>query len=425
MRRQEPLQNASYFQDLNTTLAFLSLLIALALLVASAQPAQAQTYQVLYNFTNSLDGGFPRAGLTLDRAGSLYGTTSQGGAQNGGTVFKMALHNSSWIFSPLYSFAGGNDGFQPVARVIIGPNGSLYGTTLAGGGSQNCGCCGCGTVFNLQPNPTAAGAAIASWRETVLHRFTGDPTDGQGPQAEVIFDQAGSLYGTTFFGGSGGGTVFKMTPGSGGWTESTLYNFDSSHGGPYSPNAGVVIDNAGNLYGTTVSGAGSNSSGVVYQLTHSGSGWIENTIFAFGNSDLGAEPYAGVIFDSAGNLIGATTSGVNNFSGAAFELTPSNGNWIPSTVYKFSGIMNPYCGNGPYASLFMDTAGNLYGTNCGDSSVFELTPTSGGWVYTLLHSFDWDDQPLGGVVMDAHGNLYGTTETGGTHNAGEVWEITP
>ena len=424
MPSPEPFENAPCSQALNTLSAFLPILLTITLSIALVQPARAQTYQVLYNFTNGSDGGFPRAGLTIDRTGILYGTTSQGGAQNGGTVFKMALHNSSWIFSPLYSFAGGSDGFQPVARVIIGPNGSLYGTTSAGGGSRNCGCCGCGTVFNLQPNPTAAGAALAPWRETVLHRFTGGPRDGQGPQAEVMFDPAGSLYSTTFFGGSGGGTVFKMTPGSGGWTESTLYNFDSRQGGPYSPNAGVVLDNAGNLYGTTVSG-GENRSGVVYRLSPSSPGWIENTIFAFGNSDLGAEPYAGVIFDSAGNLYGATTSEVNNFSGAVFELTPSNGNWIPSTVYKFSGDMNPYCGNGPYASLFMDTAGNLYGTNCGDSSVFKLTPTSGGWAYTLLHSFDWDDQPLGGVVMDAHGNLYGTTELGGTHNAGVVWEITP
>jgi uncharacterized repeat protein (TIGR03803 family) len=151
-----------------------------ALTVIATKLAQAQTFKVIYTFTGGQDGGGPNAGLTMDRAGNLYGTASGGGAHGYGTVFKLAPKGSGWIFTPLYSFQGGTDGANPIARVIFGPDGSLYGTTTDGGNSSCQRGPGCGTVFKLQPSPTACKTALCPWKETVVYRFTGG-SDGANP----------------------------------------------------------------------------------------------------------------------------------------------------------------------------------------------------------------------------------------------------
>jgi len=425
-----------------TTAALVSAIL-LVLMVFATQSAQAQTFNVLHNFTGEQDGQFPFAGLTMDQAGNLYGTAAKGGAGYG-TVFKLKRSGSSFLFNPLYSFGEGNDGAGPTAPVIFGKDGTLYGTTIAGGGSQNGGCAnflgypGCGTVFNLRPYPTVCKTALCDWNETVLYRFTGGG-DGAGPDGALLFDQAGIIYGTAPIGGidscfgNGCGVVYKLTPSNGGWVQSVLYSFLGNNGGPDGgvPHSGVVFDRAGNLYGTTYVGGNGNQGGTVFQLTPSGSGWMENQIYVFQRGNDGGNPLAGVIFDSSGSLYGATISYGTGGGGTAFELTPSDGSWALTILHGFVG--GNECGGPQYGSLVMDQAGNLYGTTYCDGannagSVFKLTPSGGTWMYTSLHDFTGSNDgghPVGGVTLDSNGNLYGTASVGGKYNGGVIWEITP
>jgi len=394
------------------------------LIVVLAESAQAQTYKVLYNFTGGQDGAYPKAGLTMDRAGTVYGTAYQGGSSNRGTVFELGRSGSGWAFSTLYSFTGRSDGGAPIARVVFGPNGSLYGTTEFGG--FNCGV-GCGTVFNLKRTPCKN--TLCSWAETVLYQFAGS-SDGANPgYGDLTFHGAGHVFGTTFFGGNHAqGVVYKLTAQKGSWTESVLYPFTGASDGA-NPYSRVIFDKAGKLYGTAYAG-GAHGNGTVFQLTPSGTGWSENTLYAFQSSSDGGSPFGGVVFDSSGSLYGATSGGGPGGGGTVYELMPSNGSWTFSVVYGFNG--SAYL-PGPYDSLTMDAAGNLYGTTVkdgaqGTGSVFKLTPSLGGWTETDLYDFPSSSDgafPYGNVLIDAQGNLYGTASQGGANGYGVIWEITP
>ena len=413
----------------------LVLAVIFATITIAVPVVTAQTYTVIHNFTDQGDGGIPEAGLSLDRAGNLYGTTASGGTYDSGTVFKVSHSGSGWLTTPLFSFIP-RDGYAPSARVIFGPDGSLYGTTQAGGQGGSCGAGdGCGTVFRLTPSPTACKSALCSWNETVLYRFRGG-ADGGVPASEVIFDQAGNLYGTTTVGGyttlgcsAGCGVVYKLSPSNGGWSESVLYAFMGGADG-YFPFSGLIFDPTGDLYGTTESG-GSSNTGTVFELTPSGSGWTKNTIYSFEDNPGGIFPFGGPVFDSSGNLYGTTLEGGNSNCyegcGTIFSLSPSNSGWVHTLLHEFSGAGDAF----PRGSLIMDSAGNLYGTTSGElqtGNVFELAPSSGGWTYTSLHNFTGGsdgDNPWGQVTLDAHGNLYGTASGGGSYYFGAVWEITP
>jgi len=414
------------------TFLVLFTLVLVALTVVASQSAQAQTFKVLHTFTGGADGGYPYAGLTMNRAGNLYGTAGGGGNTGGncgnagcGTVFKLAHVGSGWVFTPIYSFTGGNDGSTPEAGVVFGPDGSLYGTTGYGGQYGN------GIVFNLKPSPTACKAALCPWTETVLYSFPAG--DSPLPLGDVVFDQVGNLYGSTLRGGSGCvygcGTVYKLTSSRGAWTLSAVYDFQGTTdgAGPY----GVTLDNAGNLYGAADDG-GAYNEGTVFQLTTSGSGFIENTLHAFKYSE-GIFPESGLILDGSGNLYGSTTGGGDS-SGTIFEMTPSDNGWSYMVLYKFALKY----GAPLDAPLAIDTAGNLFGTvNRGSNggAIFKLSPGSGGWTFTSLYEFSGGSDgggPLGNVAFDASANLYGTTEYGGTkggvcdpNGCGVVWEITP
>ena len=401
------------------------------------------SYSVIHNFTGGVDGAAPFAGLTTDGAGNLYGTAWTGGAGYG-TAFKLTHKGSGWTFNPLYSFAGGNDGSHPDSPVIIGADGSIYGTTETGGSGKcnSAGYPGCGTVFNLKPPPTACKTALCPWTEKVLHTFTGG-SDGAYSFGNVISDQAGKLYGTTGYGGIYGdcdnydgfgcGTVYELMPSGGGWNESVLWNFGNGSDGK-SPYTGLVFDQSGNLYGTTVIG-GQYGLGTVFQLTPSGSGWTENILYSFQGASDGSDPYAGLIVDQSGNLYGATPTGGQGGGGTVFELSPSGGNWTFTALYSFPGVSGT--NTGPYGNLVMDAAGNLYGTTIGNfgqggdyGSVFKLTNLGGnnGWAYTLLYAFAGGSDgegPSGNLVLDSSGNLYGTAPNGGAYSSGVVFEIKP
>jgi uncharacterized repeat protein (TIGR03803 family) len=404
-----------------------ALAMALALTVVPTPAAHAQTFTVLHSFTNGQDGAHPEAGLTIDRAGNLYGTAFYGGL-GPGTVFKLTHKSSGWTFNPLYSFpANEGQGANPQARVIFGPNGTLYGTTEGGGNP------GGGVVFNLSPPATVCKSVLCPWTERVLHNFPAYPGDGGRPgSGDLVFDQARNLYGTTILGGSAGlGAVYKLTPSG---EESVLYSFAGGNDGS-TPWSGVIFDGSGNLYGTTTEGGEGclAGCGTVYKMTPSGSGWTETPIYRFTGGSDGAAPYGGLIFDQFGNLYGTTISGgIRGDGGTVFELTPnSDGSWSFSLLYSFTG------NGGPNGSLTMDAARNLYGltaeNDCPGCStygdVFELTPSGGGWTYINLHPFlgGYDDgvQPYGSVVLDASGNIYGTAYGWGQYGYGIVWEITP
>lgn len=421
--------------------------VATLLLIAATQ-MQAQTYTVIHDFTGGADGAYPYTGLTIDRAGNLYGTASVGGFRGNdcasiggsvggcGNIFKLSRAGSSWVFAPLYQFKGtfpNGDGAWPYGRVIFGPDGALYGTTLDGGvGGENCGASGpggCGTVFKLTPSPTFCSTVLCSWQETRLYAFTGTP-DGINPEGEIAFDAAGNLYGATETGGSGGnGTLFRLTSAHGSWPETVLYNFQGRNDGG-GPRGGVAVDQSGNVYGTTWSG-GAEDFGTVIQLESSGPGWTLNTLHSFGVGDDGFGSYASVIIDQSGNLYGATVNGDPNGAAYVYELSPSNGGWAYNLLHAF----NQSYGAGPAANVVMDSAGNLYGTTRGVQgapspwgNVFKLTPSVNGWIYTDLYDFTGGSDggvPYSSVVVDASGNIFGTTTEGGQHGYGVVFEITP
>ena len=422
-------QNEASIFDISlrrSAVALVSLMV-LAVLFVIGPTAKAQTFTVLHNFTNGTDGSYPRAGVTVSPSGVVYGTAEGGGTFGNGTVFKLSQVNSTWVFSPLYEFAGGNDGSYPIGGVVIGPDGALYGTTQQGGAENN------GTVFALRPPSTFCRSVVCYWNETILHTFTGVP-DGINPWVEnLVFDAAGNIYGTTANGGTyDNGTTFELTPSGGGYTESILHSFGHDQDGAY-PEAGVVLDAAGNVYGATgAGGTGRGCSygcGTAYQLTPSGGSWLENVLvnFDLGSASLAGAyyPYSPLIMDASGNLYGTTIYSTSNFlDGIVFKLAPSGGGFAPSVFYAFLSSCQPYGG------VTMDTAGNFFGVCLGSSSVFELTNCNPSCVLIDLHDFNGRDgsMPYGAPVLDANGNLYGTTQYGGTSDncqlgCGVVWEI--
>jgi uncharacterized repeat protein (TIGR03803 family) len=297
-----------------------------------------------------------------------------------------------------YSFAPSPDGASPVAPLIVDSKGNLYGTTLDGGAAKY------GTVFKITPGGV----------ESVLHNFPATATDGALPEGGLVMDSAGNLYGTTSSGGTQGvGIVFELSPTG---TETVLYNFAGGHDGGI-PYGSLVLDSAGNLYGTTRSG-GAYYGGTVFEVTPGG---VETILHSFGHGTDGRYPYCGLVRDSSGNLYGTTLDGGTAGLGTVFELTAGG---TESILHSFTGT-GGNDGANPYSTLVRDSSGNLYGTTAGGNSgspvVFEISPAG---KETVIYVFPVGDDAYGGLVMDSHGNLFGTTRNGGTNKVGEIFEIT-
>jgi uncharacterized repeat protein (TIGR03803 family) len=364
--------------------------IALAALPAHAQTPVTET--VVHNFgLPPLSGAHPYGSLLADPSGNLYGTASQGGKAGAGVVFKI---DSAGQQSVLYSFTGGADGKTPNAGVVRDPQGNLYGTTAYGGTSN------AGVVYKLSPT----GA------QTVLHTFTGG-ADGGNPDAPLVLDPGGNLYGTTTNGGSAGlGAVFKISRTG---AQTVLYSFQGGNDGAH-PYAGLTLDSSGNLYGTTINGGPANA-GVVYKLV---SGTHETVLYTFMFGSDGAYPYAGVILDSAGNLYGTATEAVQA-EGVVYKLTPAGQQTV---LYSFNGESGSY----PLGSIVLDANGNLYGTTSkggsGSGVVYELNAAG---TEAVLHRFAGPDgsYPYGGLTLNAAGHLCGTTSQGGTDSEGAVFTM--
>ena len=333
----------------------------------------------------------------------------------------------------LHNFVGGNDGGEPFGSLIFDASGSIYGTTQRGGITNG------GTVFKLTPSG-------GRWTERVLHTFETNGNDGQSPIGNLFFDPAGNLYGVTNEGGAHHlGTVFRLTPQTGGkWKENVLHSFGSSAKDGTFPYGSLIMDAAGNLYGTAARG-GTRGNGIVFELTpKSGGGWTEKVLHNFtqGDKQDGRVPESNLIFDLAGNLYGTTVEGGGGVChlgcGTVFELSPqSGGAWKEIILHRFQNDGKD--GIAPYGSLIADGAGNLYGTtrNGGGlvhksfGAVYQLTPQSdGSWTEKILYSFGNQglngEEPFGGVIFDTAGNLYGTTWKGGSANfLGTIYKLAP
>ena len=389
----------------------------LAFVLAAAVTASAQSYTVLHTFSGGGDGAVPSSGLTPGPAGSFYGTTF--GAQGGsGNVFKLKPAGGGWILNTLYRFRGGSDGAGPLGRVSIATDGTLYGTTNAGGSGYNVCNNGCGTIFHLTPGVSVPLTALSSWNETVLYRFNGDG-DGGGPRGDLLFDRAGNLYGTGYYPGA----VYELMNHT--WAQAVLYS-----PGNYNASSGVIADAAGNLYGVLVSG-GANGLGAVYELSPSPSGWTPQILYSFTGQLDGSMPEGGLIMDASGNLYGTTAYASGGYNGTVFELSPVSGGWSFQTLCDLPAPGTGVPG-GPLEALAMDAGGNLYGTtyyggSFGVGTVFELVAANGSWSYVLLHDFTSGSDgsfPVSNLVFDGRGNLYGTASLGG-NGYGVVFEIAP
>jgi uncharacterized repeat protein (TIGR03803 family) len=400
----------------------------LVVLMTVASPVvRAQSYSVLHTFSGGPDGGSPYAGLTIDAAGNFYGSNYCGGdgdcpEHGNGVIFKLTRAGSDWVLKTLYTFQGGEDGSEADGGITIGPDGALYGTTYYGGGN-GCSGAGCGTVYRLTPPATICKAVSCPWTETVIHRFGLADGDGSLPvYGKPLFDRAGNLYGTTKGGGAfGNGTVYELTPSSGGWTENILWSF-SGNGGIH-PVSSLIFDSEGNLYGTSADG-GTYNSGTVFELSPAGSGWAETTLFSFDYYSTGDSPSGGLAWDAQGNLYGTTSFGGPLYGGTVFQLAPVANGWRFSQVMAFSYYQ------GPDDTPTLDSAGNIYLSAYSTGSlgaIFKLTQSQGTWTSATLHSFSGSNgsYPVGSVVLDANGNVYGTTFGGGANHDGVVFEITP
>ena len=282
----------------------------------------------------------------------------------------------------VWDFKGGSNGYDPQAGLVADSNGALYGVTRYGGGGDcsYLGATGCGTVFMLTP-PSQGRTA---WTYKMLYKFKGGVTDGSAPYASLVFGETGVLYGTTSSGGiNGAGTVFELIPpGIGGatWTEKVLYNFKGGTSDGSLPYAGLIFDSSGNLYGTTVSG-GTGGQGTVFQLSPPAAGmtaWAETLLYSFkGGTRDGAQPYAGLVIDSSGLVLyGTTLGGGAGLDGTVFQLKPPGADktaWTERVLHSFRGGSSG--DERPYAGLLVDADGALYGTAFGGSNSTSCIPS--------------------------------------------------
>jgi uncharacterized repeat protein (TIGR03803 family) len=384
--------------------------------------SQASTYKKVYSFAGGSDGSDPASPLTFDGAGNAYGTTASGGLFDLGTIFMITPSGEEQV---LYSFQGGGDGSDPHGGVILDATGNLYGTAVAGGSGGICAGDGCGVVFELT---NSAG----NWILNTLYNFTG-LNDGSGPGSPLIFDSAGNLYSTAPDGGAhSAGVVFELSPTEDGWKQKTIHAFTGGKDGAIGSLGALLLDSAGNLYGTTELG-GPAGAGGIYRLSPTAHGWKSTVLYDFQGMPDAANPYGGLISDAAGNLYGTTYFGGAAGLGAVFQLSPGpNRTWQENVLYNFQGGTD---GSFPTTTLLFDATGALYGTtstggrpSCDCGTVFSLNLSSGHWKEKLLHRFGVGrdgSYPNYGLTFDQTGNLYGTTPVGGTSGQGLVFRLTP
>jgi uncharacterized repeat protein (TIGR03803 family) len=373
-----------------------SSMLVLAGFAGEAAAKTAPQFQTLYTFNGGNDGSWPAGNLVADKSGNLYGTTSTGGPNGAGTVFKLAPDGTETV---IYHFTGGADGNTPMSSLLMDREGNLYGVTEIGGKN------GAGNVFEVTP----AGA------ETSIYDFGSSDVDGFNPICQLIWGPHHELLGTTVNGGTNHvGIVFQVTLTG---KETVLHNFTGTDG--QYPHAGLVMDPAGNVYGTTFNTA-SGSSGTVFEITAKGK---FSTVYTLNNAS-GFMPYSSLTLDKAGNLYGTTTAGGAHSNGTVFKLT----NGKLTVLYSFTGGAD---GSSPEAPLFLDKQGDLLSTTAwggsGDNgTAFSLS--ANGKLKTL-YSFTGTtgSHSQTGFIADkpeGMGWFYGSTYAGGASDNGVVYRVT-
>ena len=417
--------------------------LAASCVAAPATAFAAPSQQTIFSFGIGPQGAYPRSGLIMDRAGALYGTTSAGGNTSDcfrvpgcGIVFQMVpppAGQTTATQTVLYSFTGGNDGSAPSGGLLMDSAGALYGTTSQGGAN------GYGVVFKL--TPPAQGAT--AWTQTTLFSFANGP-DGATPLGTLVQDSAGALYGTTAAGGTSGfGVVFRLAQpkGKGGvWHETVLHQFRGRNDGG-APVAGLAIDSAGILYGSTP-GYGDHGFGVAFSVSPPPAGkkaWKQTILHAFTNGRDGSYPQGSFILDQAGALYGTTSNTGADATGLGlvFKLEPrktGGAKWHERVLFNFESFESSAAH--PMGPLAMDSAGALYGTSVAGGAgqmgvLYKLVPPAKGpgmWTESEPDAFTGNGfdgaQPMSGVVVDPAGTLYGTTYIGGQNFYGAVFEVT-
>jgi uncharacterized repeat protein (TIGR03803 family) len=416
-----------------------SVTMTTAAAVTAAFNFPTPVFTVLHTFQNNPDGGNPQyVALVQDSNGNLYGTTLYGGSSNvdAGTVFELSATGELKV---LYSFMNGADGGTPYAGVILDGKGNLYGTTEYGGSYL----LGTVFKLSPEPTggcPSGSNTGTG-WCETVVHSFAGNTqpgVDGANPYDALLRDTAGNLYGTTYYGGDytsencgiGCGTAFGLEPSG---NETFVYELTEETG--QQPRGGLIEDAAGNLYGTATSGGPSGFLlGLVFEIDNTGNNYEDLYAFSQTNNSQGM-PQAGMIMDTAGNLYGTTLSGGQTLGaegGTVFMLDKASNDQQMTILHNFGADD----GQQPVAGLFMDRSGNLYGTTESGSTanwgtVYELiktTSTTNPYTYKQLYVFTGQTdggRPLGDVFVDAAGNIYGTASQQGdpTYRRGTVYKI--
>jgi uncharacterized repeat protein (TIGR03803 family) len=410
------------FPDSRFTFTVIATLLLVSTPVVQSAYAKSK-FKVLHSF-NGLDGAYPTGALIRDSAGDFYGVTNEGGISkactNGcGTVFKLL---QSGVETVRYSFTGKKHGNYPASGMspVQDAAGNIYGTTFDGGDLTTCDGLGCGIVFKVDKKG----------KETILHTF-GKDKDGSQPGSGVVRDSNGNLYGTTESGGANnGGTVYEID-GSGHY--SVLYSFAFGGGTDGSvPYGGLLRDATGNLYGTTFYGGGGCAfgCGTVFEIDHDNN---ETILYRFTDGSDGAFPVAGLLRDNAGNLYGTASAGGNSecFNGegcgVVFKLDTNN---VETVLYTFTGGAD---GRDPSSVLVRDHAGNLFGatTNGGEAGMGVVFKVSPNGKETVLHSFSGgsDGSFPGDLLRDSLGNLYGLAAGGGNaacqDGCGTVFKIDP
>ena len=429
-------------------------IVAVLSVLSSFSPAQTKE-TVLHKFQGNSDGFDVRSGVVVDAKGDMFGTSFfGGGAAGAGIVYEMtppATIGGAWTETVIHRFSYHDigDGLSPWGGLAMDGDGDLFGTAWLGG---TCG--SCGLVFELSPPATQGG----TWAYQVIHDFIDDGLDGMNPQADLVIDAQGELFGTTSAGGAGGcvggcGTVFELSRSGGIWVDDILHSFPA-HGNGFDASGGtggsVTLDSAGNVFGTTrEDGLGL---GTVFELARPAPGgrWRYRNIYSFSSEADGFDPEAGVAFDSRGNLYGTTNSGgvqgcYGVGCGTVFRLKMQpDGSWSHVILYAFRGTGD---GGTPTASVIVGPDGVVYGTTqiwgtgngctgsgCGVAYSLTRPMRPGMWRQTVLHTFLHGADgyvPYGELVFGPGGLIYGATEFGGKptcesgFGCGTVFSVTP
>jgi uncharacterized repeat protein (TIGR03803 family) len=423
--------------------------LATVVMIFLGLSAWGQSIQNLLTFSGA-NGFNPYTGLVEDARGNFYGATHQGGANNNGVIYKLAKNSSGqWVQTIIYQFSARNgggdnpDGADPVmGRLAIDAHGFLYGTTTVGGANNS------GTVFRLSQ------ISAVGWRFTTLYSFEVGMGGIDGVLGGVVLDRAGNVYGTTSIGGNGNcgggcGLVYELVAtGVNGYSFKILHTFQ---GIPAQHQCGVVYDGAtpqymipvldspGNLYGTTdYDGVGCGQPGTVWELSPAGGGnWSYTILYSDYNEQPGAyNMLGGVVLDSQGNLYGTSACIVegNTSGNCAFELIKASG-YALQILAQGTGFDN----GAAYSTVTFDRGGNLYWVTEGGGpglcgTVEEAANNGGRWVHSILFEFPsnpgaiYGCNPWGPVVIDSSGNVYGTNIFAGGNSGNEdgtVWEVTP